>query len=77
VSRARSLAMLAALMLVGCEDTRGALGEECLRDLDCLSNVCSARTCVARRPVTNELPAPFDAGLFDAGVVAVDSGARD
>ncbi len=34
-------------VLVACGETRNPIGEECLRGDDCLSGVCSARTCVA------------------------------
>jgi hypothetical protein len=38
---------LALLWLAACGETRRPIGEECLRSDDCLSGVCSARTCVA------------------------------
>ncbi len=31
----------------GCGETRRPIGDECLRSDDCLSGVCSDRTCVA------------------------------
>ena len=34
-------------VLVACGETRNPIGDECLRGDDCLSGVCSARTCVA------------------------------
>ena len=59
--RRRGLTMrvvLAALALAGrwllaraCGETRRPIGEECLRGDDCLSGVCSARTCVAAPPL--------------------------
>ena len=33
--------------LVACGETRNPIGDECLRGDDCLSGVCSSRTCVA------------------------------
>lgn len=41
-----------ALATVACGETRQPIGEECLRDEDCLSNTCSARTCVAAPQLT-------------------------
>jgi hypothetical protein len=32
---------------VGCVELRGQLGEECLKDEDCLSGVCAATRCAA------------------------------
>ncbi len=65
-----AFAALAALVVLtlgaGCEETRRSLGEECLRNEDCLSGTCSARTCVSERPVVStpvEAPPPrVDAG---------------
>ena len=60
------------LLCVHCAETRRSLGEECLRNEDCLSNVCSARSCVNPPPTTNngngsELPTPtLDASSVDA-----------
>lgn len=47
--------------LVACGETRSPIGEECLRGDDCLSGVCSARTCVAAPAlVTGAGPPPPD-----------------
>jgi len=35
------------LALSACGETRLPIGDECLRDEDCLSGICSARVCVA------------------------------
>jgi hypothetical protein len=57
--RARSLArvaaflvpLLAAVVLAGaCAETRRALGEDCLKDQDCLSGICSQLKCAATPP---------------------------
>jgi hypothetical protein len=40
----------AAFAIVACGETRHALGEECLREDDCLSGFCVSRTCVAAPP---------------------------
>lgn len=57
-ARARAAALVAVglallhLAVLGCGETRQPIGEECLRDEDCLSNVCSARTCVPAPQLT-------------------------
>ena len=45
-----------AMVLLGsaCGETRRPLGDECLRDDDCLSRACSGRVCVASPPLTND-----------------------
>lgn len=35
-----------AFGFVACGETRRPIGDECLRDEDCLSSTCSARVCV-------------------------------
>src|SRR6185295_13230863 len=37
----------AVAVLVACGETRRPIGDECLRDEDCLSGVCAARVCSA------------------------------
>jgi hypothetical protein len=45
----------------GCGETRRPIGDECLRGDDCLSSVCSDRTCVAAPAlVTGAGPPPAD-----------------
>lgn len=46
------VASLACAVVLACGETRQPIGEECLRDDDCLSNVCSARTCVPAPQLT-------------------------
>jgi hypothetical protein len=47
--------------LLACGETRNPIGEECLRGDDCLSGVCSARTCIAAPGlVTGGGPPPSD-----------------
>lgn len=36
-----------ALAALACGESRNPIGEECLRNEDCLSNVCAARSCVS------------------------------
>ena len=38
---------LALTVVAACGETRRPIGDECLRGDDCLSGVCSARSCVA------------------------------
>jgi O-acetyl-ADP-ribose deacetylase (regulator of RNase III) len=38
---------LVMALVAACGETRLPIGEECLRGADCLSGVCSSRTCVA------------------------------
>lgn len=81
-ARVGARAVLALLALVACGETRRTLGEECIRDDDCLSNVCSARQCAGQPPLISgasggsptdgvDPPSPDEA---DAGG---DAGARD
>jgi hypothetical protein len=45
----------------GCGETRRPIGDECLRSDDCLSGVCSDKTCVAAPAlVTGAGPPPAD-----------------
>jgi hypothetical protein len=56
----RSALALSLLLgiLAACGETRRPIGDECLRSDDCLSGVCSARTCVAAPPLVNGGGAP-------------------
>ncbi|MBX3190130.1 MAG: hypothetical protein KF819_24095 [Labilithrix sp.] len=38
---------LVTTLVAACGETRRPIGDECLRSDDCLSGVCSLRTCVA------------------------------
>lgn len=42
---------VAASAIVACGEARRPIGDECLRDEDCLSGVCSARSCVSAPPL--------------------------
>jgi hypothetical protein len=42
-----AVGVLLHLLGAGCGETRRPIGDECLRGDDCLSGVCSSRTCVA------------------------------
>ncbi len=72
--RAGALAVacaLATLASAACGETRRPLGEECLRDDDCLSSVCAGRVCVATPPLTGDRLGPPDRGakLSDSSVI--------
>ena len=41
------LLLVVAAGIGGCGETRRPIGDECLRSDDCLSGVCSDKTCVA------------------------------
>ncbi len=73
---------VAALLwaFAGCGETRRGTGEECLRNDDCLSGVCSARVCVGSSPQVGSPAAPQseDEPATDASVVPVqDAGPKD
>lgn len=69
---------VAVLAAVGCAETRRELGEECLRDEDCLSERCVARACSAPPPVTSDRPESPPAPVTpDAGAVDEPSDAGE
>jgi hypothetical protein len=71
---------LGALAFAACGETRSPLGEECLRDDDCLSSTCSARTCVAAPSlVTGAQGSPPDETprIPNADAATLDSGPKD
>jgi hypothetical protein len=47
-----------ALTLLACGESRRPIGDECLRDEDCLSGVCSARSCVSAPPLKTGATGP-------------------
>ena len=57
---ALATAMALAMIVAGlaCGETRRPIGDECLRGDDCLSGVCSARTCVAAPSLVQGAGAP-------------------
>ena len=61
-ARVALAASLAAALAIACGETRRPLGDECLRDDDCLSSVCSGRVCAAAPPLTTEQLGPPDRG---------------
>jgi hypothetical protein len=60
----------------GCVQTQRALGEDCLKDQDCLSGVCSQLQCAAAPPILQGVPpastadaqSPMDAAVADTAV---------
>lgn len=81
---APALGLVAAFALAGasaaaCGETRRPIGDECLRDDDCLSGDCSARTCVGQAPrvVGTAPPATPFVPPADASDDASDDAAAD
>lgn len=78
--RLAAVLVLVLGLVAACGETRRPIGEECLRGEDCLSGVCSSRTCVAAPPLVNGTggPPPDETAripVVDAGVVdAKDEG---
>jgi hypothetical protein len=69
--RAAFLALL-ALASAACAETRRALGEECVKNDDCLSGVCVARAC--DHP-PKALDRPLPPTLIDAESPPIDAAA--
>jgi hypothetical protein len=59
---ALALALALALAAAACGETRRPIGDECLRDDDCLSGVCADRACVSAPSLVTgaESPPPDD-----------------
>ncbi|MBX3208625.1 MAG: hypothetical protein KF764_26565 [Labilithrix sp.] len=54
-------ALVAPIVLVcACGESRRPIGEECLRDEDCLSNFCAARSCVSAPTLVTGAGSPPD-----------------
>jgi hypothetical protein len=67
--------VVAMALASACVQTQRALGEDCLKDQDCLSGICSQLQCAAAPPLLQGTPQapPAEAGS-DVGVEAgVDS----
>jgi hypothetical protein len=52
------VAMLLLLVLGACTETRRTNGEDCLKDDDCLSGVCSSQKCTAAPPLLDATVMP-------------------
>ena len=57
----KSAILIASVLLVACTETRRPLGEDCLKDQDCLSGICSGLKCAAAPPTLEAGPTPPDA----------------
>lgn len=52
---------IGATAALACGESRRPIGEECLRNEDCLSNVCAARECVpAPTLITGAVAPPYE-----------------
>ncbi len=69
---AGALLTVTMIAVAACGETRRPIGEECLRGEDCLSDVCSSRTCVAAPPLVNVStgPPPDETPRIPAGDAA-------
>lgn len=81
---ASMLACAACGVIAACGESRRPIGEECLRNEDCLSNYCAARSCVsapslvsgATDPPGEEeplIPTADEAGAGTAGDASSDA----
>jgi hypothetical protein len=76
-SRAVARALVAVVLgamgtSAGCQVTSRSLGEDCLKDQDCLSGICSQLKCTAAPPV---LEGGIPQGVPDTGAPPQDSAA--
>jgi hypothetical protein len=72
-------APLSAVLAASCTDDRGSLGDDCLKDQDCVSGVCAQLTCAAGPTyLDSEAPEGPDAegaeGSLDGSTTAEASG---
>lgn len=72
--------LFSGLLVLACGETRRPIGDECLRGDDCLSGVCSARSCVSAPPLKTGATGPTpdeepDIPAADAGGVSPASDA--
>lgn len=78
----RHKAVAALLLAAACGESRRPIGDECIRDEDCLSQVCAARACASAPSLVNgasnppgpeEPRIPDDASLGPARDAGADS----
>ena len=78
MARVRMGALLLMALLAACSETRRSLGEDCLKDGDCLSGICSQLRCASPPRLLDgaiaPLPADATAAPVDAGDGSVDAG---
>jgi hypothetical protein len=65
--------------IAGCQLTSRALGEDCLKDQDCLSGICSQLKCAAAPPLLSSIPegTPDSGGPQDSAASTPDTGSPD
>lgn len=69
--------LVALSSAVACGESRLPIGEECLRGEDCLSGICSDRTCVSAPPLVSGLgssPPDDEPDIPEATAAPVDAG---
>ena len=64
-----------AVVTMACGETRLPIGDECLRSEDCLSGICSSRTCVAAPTLVSgaESPPPDESPRIPEGEGGADA----
>lgn len=67
---APALVVWGVLLTFSCMETRRSLGEDCLKDGDCLSGVCSQLRCATTAPT---LDTPVVAEAAEAGMPSASS----
>jgi hypothetical protein len=55
------LALVVIGLLAACTDTRRSLGDDCLKNQDCLSGICSEYVCTAPPPLLDAMVDNADA----------------
>ena len=75
VGGARVAAVLIAFLVCACMETRRSLGEDCLKNDDCLSGVCAQFLCASAPPTINtpRTAPPADAEPDEGAVVPEDA----
>src|SRR5688572_22926750 len=74
-SRVLFIVTAATALAFACGETRRPIGDECLRDEDCLSSTCSARLCVPAPALVRGAPnAPAEE---EPRIPAADAAPRD
>lgn len=63
-----------ASAVYACGEPRRPIGDECLRDEDCLSGVCSARLCVSAPPLKTGATGPTPDEEPDIADASVEGG---
>ena len=64
---------IAVLALFACAETRRPLGEDCLKNGDCLSGVCTGLKCASAPPLLDGAGPDFEGGVDAAGGDASDA----